>query len=86
MINNRDCNLKNCVTVGARAAVSLSPVAIPFRLWGFEPVNPTNFLKLMKKRQNILLVPGGFEEATITSDKEYRLFIKNRKGFIKYAI
>jgi hypothetical protein len=33
-----------------------------------------------------MLLPGGFEEATITSDKEYRLYIKTRKGFIKYAL
>ncbi len=31
-------------------------------------------------------MPGGYEEATITSNKEYRVYIKNRKGFIKYAI
>ena len=31
-------------------------------------------------------VPGGFEEATLTSHKEYRVFLKNRKGFIKYAL
>jgi len=35
---------------------------------------------------NILLCPGGFEEATITSNKEYRFFITKRKGFIKYAL
>ena len=40
----------------------------------------------MQKRQNIMLLPGGFEEATVTSDKEYRLYIKSRKGFIKYAL
>ncbi len=40
----------------------------------------------MSQRKNILLAPGGFEEATITSDKEYRIYQKNRKGFIKYSL
>ena len=40
----------------------------------------------MKKRKNITILPGGFEEATLTSHKEYRVFIKNRKGFVKYAL
>ena len=31
-------------------------------------------------------MPGGFEEATITSPDEMRFFIKTRKGFIKYAL
>mmetsp|Transcript_13153 Transcript_13153/g.1174 ORF Transcript_13153/g.1174 Transcript_13153/m.1174 type:complete len:109 (+) Transcript_13153:351-677(+) len=40
----------------------------------------------MKNEENIGLVPGGFEEATVFSHKEYRIFNNNRKGFIKYAI
>ena len=32
------------------------------------------------------MVPGGYEEATITTPKELRVFIENRKGFIKYAL
>ena len=32
------------------------------------------------------MVPGGFEEATITCTEELRVFIENRKGFIKYAL
>jgi 1-acyl-sn-glycerol-3-phosphate acyltransferase len=31
-------------------------------------------------------IPTGFEEATIHSDEADRIYIKNRKGFIKYAI
>lgn len=32
------------------------------------------------------MLPGGFEEATISTSKENRVFVKERKGFIKYAI
>lgn len=31
-------------------------------------------------------MPGGFEEATLTSNSEQRIYIKSRKGFIKYAL
>ena len=32
------------------------------------------------------LLPGGFEEATITSSGADRVYIKNRRGFVKYAL
>lgn len=40
----------------------------------------------MKEEKNIYLIPGGFECSTITSYGVDRAFIKNRKGFIKYAL
>jgi len=40
----------------------------------------------MSQGDNISFIPGGFEEATITSHNEYRIFIIDRKGFIKYAL
>jgi len=46
----------------------------------------SNFMKLLKKSKNIALLPGGFEEATMFSRSKHRIFIKNRKGFIKLAL
>lgn len=40
----------------------------------------------MKKGENLGIMPGGFEECVINSSKEQRIYIKNRKGFIKYAL
>lgn len=40
----------------------------------------------MTRKKNISIIPGGFEEATLTTPKENRVFILQRKGFIKYAI
>lgn len=40
----------------------------------------------MKSRRSVSLVPGGYEEATLTSEKEYRCYLKNRKGFVKFAL
>jgi len=40
----------------------------------------------MNNGRNIAIIPGGFEEATLTSTTSTSVYIKNRKGFIKYAI
>lgn len=31
-------------------------------------------------------LPGGFEEATLTHNEKERIYIKDRKGFIKYSL
>jgi 2-acylglycerol O-acyltransferase 2 len=55
-------------------------------LWDVQPVNSKHMKKLMKEGRNLTMMPGGYEEATLTTPKELRVFIKNRKGFIKYAM
>lgn len=47
-------------------------LVIPFvgfflRLWGVDSVDGGNIKKLMKSGKNIAIVPGGFEEATLTT-------------------
>jgi hypothetical protein len=49
-------------------------------------VNPKNFERLMKKKAFFSFIPGGFEEATLTNNKCYRIILEERKGFIKYAL
>lgn len=76
---------------GVRVLSSRMMLAIPvngiFLRWcGCYPVNATNMKKVMKKGDNLAILPGGFEEATLTSTKECRIFIKDRKGFIKYGL
>jgi hypothetical protein len=56
------------------------------RLMGVEGVDNKTFETLMDQGKNISFLPGGFEEATLTANDEERVFIKNRKGFIKYAL
>jgi len=53
---------------------------------GLNGVDNDTFKELMKKEKNICFLPGGFEEATICSYNRDRIFIKSRKGFIKYAL
>jgi len=45
-----------------------------------------NMLRLMKTRKNIALIPGGFQEATVMQRGCDRVWIKQRFGFIKYAL
>lgn len=45
-----------------------------------------NMVEIMESGGNIALIPGGFEEATLYRRNRFRLFVKKRKGFIKYAL
>jgi len=40
----------------------------------------------MKKGEPMAIIPGGFSEATISSSKANRVFLRNRIGFVKYAL
>jgi len=51
-----------------------------------SPVHKVSMIKHMKKGKNIALLPGGFQEATIFCKGAHRIFIKERKGFVKYAL
>ncbi|KDO24283.1 hypothetical protein SPRG_09920 [Saprolegnia parasitica CBS 223.65] len=50
------------------------------------PAGRTNFERLAKAGDNIAIIPGGFEEATIFARGHHRVFLKNRKGFLKLAL
>ena len=63
------------------------PFASDIVSWlGCESVGKRNMLKRMKSSANIGLIPGGFEEATIFAHDHHRVFIRNRRGFVKYAL
>jgi len=51
-----------------------------------EAVDPAHFEALMEKGENIGFLPGGFEEATITNHNQDQVWVKSRKGFIKYGL
>ena len=52
-----------------------TPVDLWFKWAGFEEIGPESFKRLMKNKKNFSFLPGGFEEATITSNSEYRLIL-----------
>ena len=74
------------IYLGSRMILVLPWGGIIMILRGIQGVDPENFKDLMKKKKNMIIIPGGFEEATITNYNEDRVFIKDRKGFIKYAL
>ncbi|OWZ10774.1 Diacylglycerol acyltransferase [Phytophthora megakarya] len=45
-----------------------------------------NMLKFMRRDQNVSIIPGGFEEATLFQRGKHRLYLKKRFGFIKIAL
>jgi len=45
-----------------------------------------SMVSYMKRGESLALPPGGFEEATITSNARDRVYIKKRKGFVKLCL
>jgi hypothetical protein len=52
----------------------------------FDTVAKDTFHRVMPTGQNIGLIPGGFEEATLYRRGKHRVFLKKRFGFIKLAL
>ncbi|KAF4041799.1 Diacylglycerol acyltransferase domain-containing protein [Phytophthora infestans] len=52
----------------------------------FSSVAKSTFQQRMSNRQNVCLIPGGFEEATLYERGKHRVYIKKRFGFIKLAL
>ncbi|KAG6610113.1 Diacylglycerol O-acyltransferase 2 [Phytophthora cinnamomi] len=52
----------------------------------FSCVARSTFHRFMATGQNVCLIPGGFEEATLYERGKHRVFIKKRFGFIKLAL
>ena len=50
------------------------------------PIDKKSMKSLLKAKTNIAMLPGGFDEATLYEYKKHSVYIKKRKGFIKYAL
>lgn len=71
----------------ASRSTLLTPLSGLFSKWlGVNSIGPSSFKGYLKKGQNVTFSPGGFEEATISDHRKDKIFIKKRKGFIKYAL
>jgi hypothetical protein len=55
-------------------------------LGSFGSVEKANLVREMQRGRAIALLPGGFEEATISEYGVDRVYLRNRTGFIKYAL
>lgn len=71
---------------GSRFMIFIPFTGVFGRLIGVESVDNHNFKALLQQRQNIMFIPGGWECATLSDPTMDRVFIKDRKGFIKYAL
>lgn len=84
------CSVNNtffkCRFLVSRVLLNFPFSGIFAKLLGGEAVHKKNFVKIMQEGDNIIFMPGGFEEATITDFDKNKLYIKNRIGFIKYAL
>eukprot|EP00899_Mesostigma_viride_P006298 jgi/Mesvir1/1566/Mv25486-RA.1 len=45
-----------------------------------------SFVRRLKAGEVMAILPGGFEEASVTEIRKERLFLKNRKGFVKIGL
>jgi hypothetical protein len=55
--------------LSSRFMLNMPVTGLLLRLWGVQAVNPQNLKQLMSNGKNIGLLPGGFEEATLTTAK-----------------
>ena len=78
--------LSQMTPLGSRFVLGLPVIGIHFKLWGIQSVDPNNLRRLMQAKEIIGIFPGGYEEATLTTPAQMRMYIKSRKGFIKYAL
>lgn len=51
-----------------------------------HPAYKSHFISLMQRNKALALIPGGLEEASITNNNQSRVYLKSRKGFVKYAL
>lgn len=68
-------------------ALLVLPFIRDFMIWNDSfAASKKCMTELCAEGENIGLIPGGFQEATIYQRNHHKLYIKDRKGFIKYAL
>ena len=66
--HNND-SLSRMSGLSSRFMLNMPITGLLLKLWGVQAVDPENLKNLMSKNKNIGLLPGGFEEATLTTAK-----------------
>ena len=77
------------VVVGNPYVYHLCPaLRLLFGLIGLElcSSSKTDFQRVMGERKPMLFMPGGFQEAALASTTQEAVYLKSRRGFIKYAL
>ena len=68
-MNADDSIMSSMTGLASRALLNLPFVGFVLRIWGMNSVDPDRLKQLMEKKVPIGLLPGGFEEATLTTPK-----------------
>jgi 2-acylglycerol O-acyltransferase 2 len=75
-MNSQDTGpLSNIIGLSSRFILNFPLTGFFLKLWGFQAVNHRNLRSLMQKGSNLGMLPGGFEEATVTTSDEMRCWI-----------
>eukprot|EP01083_Nonionella_stella_P153933 495247_1 len=68
-------------------ALNMFPLISDLFSWlGLKMCNPKSLTRQMEHGHNVALLPGGFDDIALYEFGKYRIFLKERKGFIKYAL
>jgi hypothetical protein len=57
---------ESCRLLGSSASINVPFAGIILKWLGVEPVGPKEFKTYMTNKDNLVLLPGGFEEASLT--------------------
>ena len=68
-MNADNSKMSSFTALSSRFMLGVPFIGFYLRMWGVSTVEPSNMKKLMKNGQSIGLLPGGFEEATLTTPK-----------------
>mmetsp|Transcript_26538 Transcript_26538/g.44427 ORF Transcript_26538/g.44427 Transcript_26538/m.44427 type:complete len:339 (-) Transcript_26538:234-1250(-) len=75
----------DCPTTVANVVMKFPLVKHAVGIFGTCDASPRTLKKTLAKR-SVVLYPGGISELFLCDEKEERLFVKKRKGFIKVAL
>jgi hypothetical protein len=76
LIGNINLRLKNINILASRIVLLVPFLGLTLKWWNSLPVSPKHFIQYLKEGKNIAMVPGGYEEATLTDRNKNIVFIK----------
>ena len=68
-MNVDNSKMSSMIGLGSRFILIVPIIGFLLRLWGVQAVNPSNMKRLMSEGKTVGVVPGGYEEAILTTEK-----------------
>ena len=66
-MNADKSKMSSLTALSSRFMLNVPIIGLYLRLWGVEAVDPHHMKKMMSSGRTLGLLPGGFEEATLTT-------------------